>query len=104
MDNRQKAMNLIGLATKAGKAVSGEFSTEKAVKQGKAELVVVGMDASDNTKKRFDDMCSFRNVPIYFYASKEELGKAIGKEMRSSAAVLNKGLAEKIIGQLESQK
>jgi ribosomal protein L7Ae-like RNA K-turn-binding protein len=62
------------------------------------------MDASDNTKKRFDDMCSFRNVPIYFYASKEELGKAIGKEMRSSAAVLNKGLAEKIIGQLESQK
>ena len=53
MDNRQKAMNLIGLATKAGKAVSGEFSTEKAVKTGKARLVVVSEEASDNTKKMF---------------------------------------------------
>ena len=32
MDNRQKILNLIGLATKAGKTASGEFSTEKAVK------------------------------------------------------------------------
>lgn len=83
-----KVLSLLGLCARGKNLVSGEYSTEKAVKQGKAELVVVGMDASDNTKKRFDDMCSFRNVPIYFYASKEELGKAIGKEMRSSAAVL----------------
>ena len=39
MDNRQKILNLIGLATKAGKTASGEFSTEKAVKSGKAHLV-----------------------------------------------------------------
>ena len=41
MDNRQKILNLIGLATKARKTASGEFSTEKAVKSGKASLAVV---------------------------------------------------------------
>ena len=30
-----KVLSLIGLATKAGKTVSGEFSTEKSVKQEK---------------------------------------------------------------------
>ena len=53
MENRQKVLNMIGLATKAGKTVSGEFSTEKAVKTGKAWLVIVSEEASDNTRKMF---------------------------------------------------
>ncbi len=36
---------------KAGKVASGEFSTEKAVKTGKARLVIVADEASANTKK-----------------------------------------------------
>ena len=39
--NCNKVLSLIGLSTKAGKIVSGEFSTEKAVKTGKAWLVIV---------------------------------------------------------------
>ena len=46
-----KVLSLIGLAMKAGKVVSGEFSTEKAVKTGTAFLVVVAESASGNTKK-----------------------------------------------------
>ena len=41
MREDKKILNLIGLATKAGKAPSGEFSTEKAVKEGKAAMVIV---------------------------------------------------------------
>ena len=32
MENKQKILNMIGLAQKAGKVASGEFSTEKALK------------------------------------------------------------------------
>ena len=46
-------MSYLGLATRAGKVQSGEFSTEKSVKSGKAALVLVAGDASDNTKKKF---------------------------------------------------
>ena len=48
-----KILSMIGLATRAGKTVSGEFSVEKAVKTRKAFLVLVSEEASDNTKKLF---------------------------------------------------
>ena len=51
-----KVLSYLGLATKAGKIQSGEFSTEKSVKCGKAALVIVAEDASDNTKKKFKNV------------------------------------------------
>ena len=36
-----KTLSLLGLAQKAGRVASGEFSTEKAVKEGRAFLVIV---------------------------------------------------------------
>jgi ribosomal protein L7Ae-like RNA K-turn-binding protein len=96
----KKAFNLIGIATKAHHTVSGEFSTEKAVKENKAGLVIVAEDASDNTKKMFTNMCIYYKVPIYFFGEKNELGHAMGKEFRASLAVLDKGLANAIEEQL----
>ena len=54
-ETEQKIYSYIGLATKAGKAVSGEFSTEKAIKERKAKLVLISKEASDNTKKKFQN-------------------------------------------------
>ncbi|MCI8744102.1 MAG: 50S ribosomal protein L7ae [Lachnospiraceae bacterium] len=87
---------MIGMAMKAGKVASGEFATEKAVKTGKAALVIVSEAASENTKKKFRNMCDYYQVPIYFFGEKEELGHAIGKEFRASLAVLDDGLAKAI--------
>ena len=69
-----KALSLIGLATKAGKTVSGEFSTEKSIKTGKGYLAIVAGDSSDNTKKKFRNMCEFYEVPLYILSDKETLG------------------------------
>ncbi|MBE5880892.1 MAG: 50S ribosomal protein L7ae [Lachnospiraceae bacterium] len=91
---KKKVFSLIGLATRARKTVSGEFSTEKAVKSFAAELVIVAEDASDNTKKLFTDKCSFYEVPCFIYGTKEELGHAMGKEMRASLAVTDTGFAQ----------
>ena len=48
---QNKILSLLGLAARARVVVSGGFMTEKAVKDGKARLVIVSGDASDNTKK-----------------------------------------------------
>jgi ribosomal protein L7Ae-like RNA K-turn-binding protein len=98
---RNKVLSYIGIATKAGKLVSGEFSTEKAVKEHKAQLVIVAADASDNTKKMFTNMCTYYKVPIYFFGEKTELGHAMGKEFRASLAMLDKGLADAAVKQLK---
>ena len=51
MENRKKLFGLIGLAARARKVVSGEFSTEKSVKSGKSHLVIVSEEASDQYQK-----------------------------------------------------
>lgn len=97
----KKIFSYIGLAMKGRKLVSGEFATEKAVKSKEALLVLVAEDASNNTKKMFTNMCTYYNVPLYFFGKKEELGKAIGKDLRSSLAFIDRGLADEIRMQLD---
>lgn len=87
---------MLGLCTKAGKLKSGEFQTESSVKSGDAFLVIVAKDASDNTKKKFNDMCTFYETPMIEYGLKEDLAKAIGKEIRATFAVCDEGFAGSI--------
>ena len=98
-----KVLSLISLATKAGKTVSGEFCTDKEVKTGRAALVIVADDASANTKKKFQNMCEFYEVPVCFYKDKDALGHAMGKEFRASLAVLDEGFAKGIMKQLKAE-
>ncbi len=98
---KDKVLSFLGLAARGRNLVSGEFSTEKAVKERKAELVIVSSDASDNTKKMFANMCAYYQTPIYFYGTRETLGNAVGKEIRASVAVTDKGLADGIMKRLE---
>lgn len=100
---KDKVLSLLGLCARAGKIASGEFSTEKAVKQGKAKLVIVAGDASDNTKKLFGNKCGFYEIPCRIYSDKESLGHCIGNEMRASLAVLDDGLAAEIMKRLQEE-
>jgi ribosomal protein L7Ae-like RNA K-turn-binding protein len=95
---------MLGIAAKSGNIVSGEFSTEKAVKTGHAYLVIVSSEASENTKKSFGNMTDFYHVPCYFYGSKEELGRCIGKEFRASLAVTEENLAKAVESKLKMMK
>ena len=98
---QNKVLQMLGLAKRAGKVASGEFMTEKTIKDGKAWLVIVAVDASDNTKKMFRNMCEFYRVQICEYGEKEELGHAIGNEMRASLAITNEGFAKAVLKHLE---
>ena len=100
---KNKILSLAGLATKAGKTVSGEFSTEKSVKTGKAYLVIVAGDASENTKKKFRNMCTWYQVPCYFLSDKASLGRCIGKEFRASLALEDENFAKAMIKEMNKQ-
>lgn len=102
--NIRKELSLLGLAAKAGKIVSGEFATEKAVRAGKTFLVLAAEDASENTRKKFKDMCTYYEVPFYIIGSKEELGTAIGKEYRASLGVVDENFAVAMVKKLEKMR
>lgn len=97
---QDSVISLIGIAKRAGKVVSGEFSTEKAIKEKKAKLVIVAEDASDNTKKLFTNKTKFYDIPLFFYGDKDSLGHGIGCEIRTSIGILDEGLANAIIKKL----
>ena len=49
--NINRALSMISLATKDGKKKSGEFMTEKEVKEGRAHLVIVADDIGQYIKE-----------------------------------------------------
>ena len=79
---------------RAGKLKSGEFACLEAVRNKTAQLVIVSEDASDNTRKEFSDKCSYYKIPMVFFGNKNDLGHAIGKDVRTSLAITDKGLAQ----------
>lgn len=101
--NKNKVLSYLGLSTRAGKTVSGEFSVERSVRQHRAKLVIVSEEASENSRKNFQNMCAYHKVPLYFFGNREELGAACGKEFRVSAAIEDEGLAKAAIRELEQE-
>jgi len=99
----RKIYSLLGLCQKAGFVKAGEFQTEKFVKSGFANLVIVAMDASDNTRKKFHNMSETYSVPYYEFGNKDALGNAIGCEFRASLAVTDKGMADKLITMIKDR-
>lgn len=97
----ERIYSFLGLATKAGKLVSGDETCEKMLKSAKAKLVILAEDASDNTKKAFADMCKYRDIPIRFFGVKELLGRYTGKENRAVIAVLDNGFAERLMEMMD---
>lgn len=96
-NNMDKIHSLLGIAMRAGKLVSGEDGTMLDLKKGKLNLVIVAIDASNNTKKLFKDKSSFRQVNYVELSKKNDLGISIGKNSRAVIGIKDIGFANKII-------
>lgn len=88
---------------KSGNLVSGGFATEKAIKDYKAKVVIAADDLSENSRKKYDQMCEYYHVPMFYYGTKEELGHAIGKEYRAVLAIVDQGLAKAVIQSINQE-
>ena len=87
--------NAIGLCQRAGKAQSGAFAVEQAIKSGKAKLVLLEESASDATKEHYARMCESRGISLRFV---ETVGRAIGKESRIVTAITDPAFVHMIEG------
>ena len=81
---------------------TGEETCERSLKSGKVFLVIVSVDASDNTKKKFSDMCIYRGIDIRYFGEKKLLGRYVGKDMRSIIAVIDRGFAGRLMKLIDS--
>jgi len=89
--------SFLGLANRAGTVVSGEEQVIQAVRQNKANIVILSEDASARTKKTITNKCASYKVPLRSVSDRQMLGKAIGKVERVVVAVNDKGFSDKLI-------
>ena len=67
--------------------------------QGFIERVLLACGVKCNylgSNDMFRNMCTFYEVPMYTYGTKEDLGHSMGKEFRASLAVTDEGFAKSI--------
>lgn len=95
MNKRLQALNLLGLAQRAGKVISGEEFVVKAIQEGQARLVFLAQDAAPNLTKKITDKSQTYTVEVSTEFSTLELSSAIGKA-RKVLALTDAGFTKKM--------
>jgi len=99
-----KFYSLLGLCQKAGKLVSGSMQCEKTIRNGKAQLVIIAGDASEETLSKFTRLSCNYEVPIITAGSKELLGHSLGKVSRTIIVITGKGFKDMLLVNTEQNK
>lgn len=86
----------LGIAARARKIVSGAMLME-AVRKNRVLLVLVASDASERTKKQFQDKCTSYQIPCLIWGSINELSTATGMNLRVAVGINDRGLAKNIL-------
>lgn len=97
---REKTLNFLGLMRRANAVEIGETGTGEAVKNGKAKLVLIASDISDNSRKRAETFVYGRRaVLVKLPFTKEEITKHLGVGC-SMLAVTDIGFADAMMKKL----
>lgn len=99
--NEQKVLNLLGLAQRAGKLMSGDFIVEKMVKRQLVPLLLLAGDCASNNRKKYLQLAETYEIPLREILDKEKLGTAIGKEKRVIILVNDKGFAKALLAEID---
>ena len=96
-----KASNYLGIMRKAGALAIGEVESGAAVKSGKAVLLCLASDASDNAQHRAEGFIYQRNTPlIRLPYEKETIAHLVGKRGCSMIGLLDLGFASAFVSAL----
>lgn len=98
--NNGKIGSYLGFAVKSGNCEIGDMACERALRGGKARVILVHSEAGENTVKKFNKLCEQTQIPFYRIEGLS-LYEAIGKDGCRVIAVTDKQLAGAMIKQLK---
>lgn len=99
---KNKVLSYLGFAKKSGNLVSGVNTCTFNMARGKAKLVILAEDISENSEKKIMKEIRRYGVDHIQYGTGEELSHATGTEGRSVFAVLDENFAETIRREIEN--
>lgn len=92
-------IKILGLARRARKLITGTELTVKGVRTNRVKLVLLALDASDNTKKQIYDKCRTYNVDVIDIFSSDEISKSIGKKNIKVIGIIDEGFSKTLLNQ-----
>ena len=99
---RRDDLRFLGLIRRAGKLSIGEENIRQAVRAGKARLILLAEDASQNAEKRAGTFAERANVPLLrLDEDKDTLCRALGVNGGAMFAVCDPGFAKMFLGKYE---
>lgn len=84
------ALNILGLARRAGKVACGADAVHEAIRRGRACAVILAGDAAPNTAEKARALARDRGVPQFVVGSKSELGRRFGRESLAVLCLLDR--------------
>ena len=91
-------LKFLGLMRRAGKLSVGETGTGQAARAGKAKLILLASDASENARNRAYGFARRGQVPlVQLKAEKAKLADALHVTGGAMAAVCDEGFAQALI-------
>lgn len=93
----KKALSLLGMATRAGKLVSGEEQVLTAIQRNKLFCVICATDCSPKTVKKIQNKCQHYEIPFIQPFDSATISQAIGKN-RSICGISDKGFSKSLLG------
>ena len=104
MNNKVKLINIVSIACRAGKVMSGEFVIEKALSsKNNIKLILLANDVADATKAKYEKMAKNRKVlSRYTELTKDEMANSIGKTDRAAIAICDEGFMKAILKILDN--
>ena len=97
----EKALELLSLMRKANAVQIGETNAGAAMRDGKAKLLLLAEDASENAANRAEGFARGRSAPVVRLPySKDEISVSVGVPGCSMAAVTDLGFANALMAAL----
>ena len=99
-----KVLNLLGLMRKAGAIQIGEMNSGTACREGKAKLLLLAQDASENAVSRAESFVfGRRTLLITVPFTKAEIAEKVGSGACAMAAITDLGFANAFLSKLSAE-
>lgn len=96
----RSALRLLGLARRAGAVAPGTEAVRRAIREGKARLILFATDASSVQLEKIRTTLHDRSIPRAVLGDRNALGAAVGLARLSAVAITDGSLADRLAAEL----
>lgn len=93
----ERLVGILGLARKAGKAVTGFEKTRERLRSGKAGMLLAARDGAEDGRRKLAALAEGTAIPVCTCLDAQELGLAFGREFAIHAALDAGGFADRAV-------